>query len=114
MTQNNSVDKVKVKKNYYKSGALWWEIPYVNGKMHGIEKWYYESGALMAEIPYVDGKRHGIAKWYYASGALQIETPYVRGKMHGIVKSYEADKSNIDCLALYKKGHKVASVKFSI
>ena len=114
MTQNNSVDKVKVKKNYYKSDALWIETPYVNGKMHGIEKWYYESGALMAETPYVDGKRHGIAKWYYASGALQIETPYVRGKMHGIGKCYEEDKSNINCLALYDKGREVASVKFSI
>jgi antitoxin component YwqK of YwqJK toxin-antitoxin module len=114
VTQNNSVDKVKVKKNYYKSDALWIETPYVNGKMHGIEKWYYESGALMAETPYVDGKRHGIAKWYYASGALQTETPYVRGKIHGIVKCYEADKSNIYRLALYEKGRKVASVKFGI
>ena len=114
MTQNISIDSVEVKKHYYKSGALMWEAPYVNGKEHGIEKWYYESGALMAEAPYVDGKRHGIEKWYYTSGALQIETPYVRGKMHGIGKCYEADKSNIDCLTLYEKGHEVASVKFSI
>ena len=90
MTQNNTSDKVEVTKLYYESGALMVETPYVNGKMHGIEKWYYESGALMAEIPYVDSE------------------------IHGIVKSYEADKSNIYRLALYEKGHKVASVKFSI
>ena len=41
MTQNNAIDNVEVKKHYYKSGALYWETPYVNGKMHGIEKWYY-------------------------------------------------------------------------
>jgi len=90
MVQNNTIDKVKVKKNYYKSGALYWETPYVNGKMHGIEKWYHESGALWREIPYVDSE------------------------IHGIVKNYEADKSNIYRLALYEKGRAVASVKFSI
>jgi len=90
MTQNNTIDNVEVIKIYYKSGALWWETPYVNGKRHGIEKGYYESGAL---------------EW---------ETPYVEGKKHGIEKEYEADKSNIDCLTLYEKGHEVASVKFSI
>jgi antitoxin component YwqK of YwqJK toxin-antitoxin module len=90
MIQNNTIDNVEVKKHYYKSGALYWETPYVDGKMHGIEKWYYESGALSAEIPYVDSE------------------------IHGIVKSYEADKSNIYRLALYDKGRAVASVKFSI
>ena len=114
MTQNNTSDKVEVTKLYYESGALMVETPYVNGKRHGIEKWYYESGALRREAPYVNGKKHGIDKFYYESGALMVETPYVRGNIHGIVKSYEADKSSIYRLALYEKGHKVASVKFSI
>jgi antitoxin component YwqK of YwqJK toxin-antitoxin module len=114
LTQNNTIDNVVVKKNYYRSGALWDETPYVNGKMHGIEKWYYESGALRGEIPYLNGDIHGIEKLYYESGALSAETPYVNGKAHGIVKCYDEDKSNIDCLALYDKGLKVASVKFSI
>ena len=110
MTQNNAIDNVEVKKSYYESGALWHETPYVNGKIHGIAKQYDESGALMFVTPYLNGDIHGIEKWYYESGALEWETPYVEGKKHGIEKEYEADKSNIDFLALYEKGHKVASV----
>jgi len=114
MTQNNAIDNVEVKKHYYKSGALERETPYVNEKVHGLAKWYYESGALWADTPYVNGERHGIEKTYYASGALWWEIPYLDGERHGIVKKYEADKSNIVSLALYEKGHKVASFKFSI
>ena len=66
MIQNNNISKVEVRKGYYESGALWYETPYVNGKIHGVEK------------------------------------------------HYDSDKLNIDCLALYEKGHKAASVKFSI
>ena len=113
MTQNISIDSVEVKKHYYKSGALMWEAPYVNGKEHGIVKWYHESGALWSEAPYVNGERHGIERTYYKSGALWWEIPYVDGNKHGIVKNYEADKSNIVSLTLYNKGHKVDSVKFS-
>ena len=40
MIQNNSNDKVEVRKVYYRSGALWRETPYVNGVKRGIEKWY--------------------------------------------------------------------------
>jgi len=112
--QNNTISNVEVRKVYYKSGALWWETPYVNGKRHGVTKDYYESGVLWYETPYVNGKEHGIEKRYYESGALWIETPYVNGKIHGIVKKYEADKSNIVSLALYDKGREVTSVKFSI
>ena len=86
MTQNNAIDNVEVKKSYYESGALWYETSYVDGDIHGIEKLYYESGALEWEIPYVNGE------------------------IHGIVRSYEEDKSSIVSLALYEKGHKVASV----
>jgi len=114
VTQNNTSDKVEVTKIYYKSGALYWEVPRVNGKKHGIEKWYYESGALMVETPYVDGKEHGIKKWYYESGALRIETPYVDGKKHGIHKAYNTDSVNINGLRLYKKGHRTAIINSNI
>jgi antitoxin component YwqK of YwqJK toxin-antitoxin module len=80
VAQNNSNDKVVVKKHCYKSGALWWETPYADGKMHGIERGYYESGALWWETPYVDGKKHGIEK------------------------NYDKDTSNIARLELYDKG----------
>ena len=111
MTQDNYIDTVEVKKEYYESGALWVETPYVKGKRYGIERGYYESGALKFETPYVNDKEHGIDTWYFESGALEREIPYVDGKEHGIVKIYEEGKSNIDCLVLYEKGHEVAAVK---
>ena len=111
MIQSITKDEVEVRKEYYESGALWAESPYENGERHGIEKTYYETGALWWETPYVNGERHGIVKCYYRSGNLLAETPYVNGERHGIEKSYEDDKSNICRLALYEKGHKVASVK---
>ena len=110
MTQNNAIDNVEVKKSYYESGALWYETPYVNVKIHGIAKQYDESGALMFVTPYLNGDIHGIEKWYYESGAVEWEIPYVNGEIKEIVKRYEEDKSSIVSLALYEKGHKVASV----
>jgi len=86
MTQNNTIDTVEVKKEYY------------------------ESGALLSETPHVNGESHGIRKHYYLSGALRRETPYVNGKRHGIEKHYDKDNSNIDHLALYDRDWEVASV----
>jgi antitoxin component YwqK of YwqJK toxin-antitoxin module len=114
MTQNNTINTVEVTKEYYSSGALMCETPYVNDKEHGIEKWYYESGALEREVPYVNGRRNGIVKAYYESGALWWEIPLVNGKMHGIKKGYAKDNSNIDRLTLYNSGREVAIVVSNI
>ena len=111
MAQNITIDNVEIRKRYYASGALSREVPYVNGKEHGIVKWYHESGALMAEAPYVNGKVHGIVRGYYESGALRREVPYVNGETHGISREYDKDNSNVCCLTLYDNDHKVASVK---
>jgi antitoxin component YwqK of YwqJK toxin-antitoxin module len=92
MTQDNSInnDGDEIRRGYYKSGALWWETSYVNGKRHGIDKWYRKSGALSWEIPYVNGEVHGIEKYYDEDGA------------------------NIEYLVLYKEDQEVASIKSNI
>ena len=88
---------------YYESGALMYEIPYVNGKEHGIRKGYYRSGVLLSETPYVNGKAHGIEKSYYESGALFSETPWINGKEHGISKDYYKS-GKIESKFYYKNG----------
>ena len=104
-------EKQGIERDYYESGALWYETPYVNGNMHGIAKgYYYESGALWRETPYVNGRMHGIDKEYYESGDLDRETPYDDGKMHGIEKYYGKDTSNIDCIILYNKDREVLTL----
>jgi antitoxin component YwqK of YwqJK toxin-antitoxin module len=87
MLQNNTIDTVEVKKEYYASGAL------------------------LAEIPRVNGERHGIVKTYNETGTLYAEVPFVKGKAHGIKKRYDKDNSNIDRLTLYNRGREVAFVK---
>jgi antitoxin component YwqK of YwqJK toxin-antitoxin module len=79
----------EMRRDYYSvDGSTWTEIPYVNGKEHGIGKEYYGSGALSIEIPYVNGRAHGLRKEYYESGALGQETPYVSGRIHGKSRDY--------------------------
>ena len=110
MTQNNSIDEVEIRKTYYESGALWLEIPYVDGYKHGIEKEYYESGVLACETPHVNGTIQGIARVYYMSGAICYETPHKNGYKYGIAKHYDKDNINIDCLILYKGNRKVSTL----
>jgi len=40
MSQDNTKDTVELKKEYYESGALSSETPFVKGKAHGIKKRY--------------------------------------------------------------------------
>ena len=60
-----------IDKRYYKSGALWFEMPYVNGKPQGTVMVYFESGTIRSERPYVDGRMHGMRKDFFESGALK-------------------------------------------
>ena len=66
-------------KEYYKSGALWYEANYKNGKKEGLAKEYYESGALRGEANYKNGKPEGLVKEYYESGALKSEVNFKDG-----------------------------------
>ena len=44
-----------IKRGYYENGNLGWEIPYKNGKKHGLDKDYYVNGNLKWEILYKNG-----------------------------------------------------------
>ena len=69
-------------KEYFESGQLKDEEPYVDGKPHGTRKGYYESGGqLWYERTYVDGKYHGAYKEYYESGQLNFECTCVKYKI---------------------------------
>jgi antitoxin component YwqK of YwqJK toxin-antitoxin module len=71
------------------NGKLYRELPYdVHGKENGVEKQYYESGKIEYERPYVNGKRNGMVKKYYESGKLEMENQYADDKIIGSVKFY--------------------------
>jgi antitoxin component YwqK of YwqJK toxin-antitoxin module len=69
------------KKLCYKSGKIFWEIPYINAQIHGLKKEYYLSGQIKVETPYTNGEIHGIKKVYYKSGKIKSETLYENGKL---------------------------------
>jgi antitoxin component YwqK of YwqJK toxin-antitoxin module len=111
---NDSVsadDSVDVRNEYYESGELKSETPYIDGKIHGIEKWYYESGELLFEIPFVNGKIHGIWKTYYKSGQLMRESPFTNGKIHGIVIDYY-ENGQIKEETLYVDGELIDTINY--
>ena len=70
-------------REWHKNGQLWWEVPYVNGEQHGVEKHWYGDGQLACETPYVNGEIHGMRKMWYSNGRLVYIITYVHGEQHG-------------------------------
>ena len=44
-----------VYREWYESGALWWEDHYENGVDHGVNREWHESGSLKWEYHYKNG-----------------------------------------------------------
>ena len=65
----------EVRKEYYSTGELHWETPFVNGKQHGIASGYHTTGVVWWTVSWDTGCMHGISKKYSKSGDL-IETWY--------------------------------------
>jgi hypothetical protein len=62
---------------FYEGGELVsTEVNYRNNRKHGIEKKYYKTGELYRERPFVDGKLTGVEKRYYKNGQLRTEVEY--------------------------------------
>jgi len=60
------------------NGQLEYEIPYVNGKRHGVAKYYHTNGKFEHKIPWINGRLHGIKKIYYRDGTLRSEALWIR------------------------------------
>ncbi|MGE4159444.1 MAG: toxin-antitoxin system YwqK family antitoxin [Planctomycetota bacterium] len=55
------------------------------------EEDYYDSGQLRMESPYVGGLLHGTQKEYYASGVLKREQEYRAGRPRGVSRHFGPD-----------------------
>ncbi len=78
----------RIEKQYYLSGELYMESPFINGLQNGIEKHYHKSGKIWSEIPYKNGNKNGIVKRYYENGQISFETFFNNGIEHGNVMWY--------------------------
>lgn len=47
-----------------------------------------DNGSLVCEVPFSDGKEHGVAREYFPSGKVKSETPYFRGVAHGVEREW--------------------------
>lgn len=66
----------KIKK-FYPGGAVYAELPYVNGLVDGQAKFYYETGRLKATISFKNNRKEGPAKTYFPNGLLESETIFM-------------------------------------
>ena len=75
-------------KEYYNSGKLRSEVPYVNGKADGIKKFYYKSGKLSHEHTYKDGNLEGRWTYYNEDGRIRHQSFWKSGQMVGLDGTY--------------------------
>jgi antitoxin component YwqK of YwqJK toxin-antitoxin module len=57
----------------------------------GVQR--FPDGSKRDEVPFVDGREHGVARSWYRDGRLAGETTYVRGVKHGPRREWFEDGS---------------------
>lgn len=75
----------------FPNDSISYEVPYVNGKIHGEAKEYFRSGQLFQLVNYTHGIKDGLALKYYENGVLSQETMYDSGRIHGVQKKFRKD-----------------------
>lgn len=79
---------------------------YRDDKLHGKEQRFdVRSGDLKREIPWVEGKMHGVMRSYHPNGEQASESPYENGKVHGAVRSYSI-QGGLTRVATYVRGQR--------
>jgi antitoxin component YwqK of YwqJK toxin-antitoxin module len=77
-----------IKKTFYQSGKIKFEVPYEDDKINGTGKEYYENGKIKDITEFKDGEFNGVRKYYYSSGQLWIEQIYKGGKNWTVIANY--------------------------
>lgn len=95
-------------KEYYQS-SLWKEVPYHEGKMHGVMRsyeYYYENKQSKKYKYSEEEYRNGViqsSKTFYQDGTLDFFKKYQNGLSHGITKRHYEDGS-IHAMLTYRLG----------
>jgi hypothetical protein len=80
------------------------EVPFVNGREHGIARSWYPDGRLKGESPYKNGMLHGTRREFYEDGSLESEEELefgillrktVRDRQGQIVETFEREPSDV-------------------
>lgn len=79
------------------------EIPYHQGKKHGIAKTFYPGGELKSEESYRAGKKHGYQTKYLSDGTVTEKIFFADGLLQGRSIQFDLDK-NLAKVKFFKKG----------
>ncbi|MDB6081788.1 MAG: hypothetical protein JWO53_1060 [Chlamydiia bacterium] len=83
-----------LQETYHTNGSPLAQIPYVNGKIHGIKRTFYAGGEPKTVEEWNAGELHGCMQ-LYQNGARIAEVPYVHGKKQGIETRFKEGSSVI-------------------
>jgi len=90
-------DEVKWNRGHWENGQLMWEIPLVNGQVHGIQREWHPNGQLYCETPLVNGRIHGITKFWVSDGKLwSIEKWHQGQKVIGLKLDHIPDDATME------------------
>ena len=73
------------------SGHMTSSVHIKNGVKDGIETIYDEKGRVIKQSPYVNGRIHGIEKAFYPNGSRMITYTYQYGMKSGYAFAYNPD-----------------------
>lgn len=80
------------------NGELKEEVPFKDGRMHGVSMEWYENGQLHYETNFKEGLIDGVNKAWYDNGQLHHETNYKDDKLDGISKSWNRNGQLVSSL----------------
>ncbi|MBN1495876.1 MAG: hypothetical protein JXA07_03850 [Spirochaetes bacterium] len=81
--QAESQQEPEIVKEFYPSGKVKAETPFLNGRIHGVKKIFFENGVLQKEEEYRDGMREGISREYYEDGVLKSYETFKDDRLNG-------------------------------
>ena len=76
----DTLDGLRIEREYYPSGIVKVEAAYRRGQLDGIARWYDEQGRLETKANYKKGQFHGVATHYSPDGHVEWESHYKNGK----------------------------------
>jgi antitoxin component YwqK of YwqJK toxin-antitoxin module len=79
----NTLDKMKMVKEYYRNGQIEREKNYKDGKLDGKYTLYYYNGEIKSEKNFKDGKKDGKWTLYHENGQRRSEENYIDGRGDG-------------------------------
>lgn len=74
--------------------ALKKEVPFQEGKIHGLQKNYYPNQTLASKINFKEGKQFGPFEERYPDGSIKLKGNYLNGKPQGTVYTYHPKKAD--------------------